>query len=100
MDFIIAFIQLSLFVVFLFTLKCEVSKKHSDAILLVSIRTFVMCASSVLFFMLFDIKYHNSMFLILMFILTVFGILYATFKTVSSNTIKYQKGMYNDLSRR
>ena len=45
MDFVIAFSQLLLAVIFMLTLKCELSKECSDSILYVCIRTFIMCSS-------------------------------------------------------
>ena len=42
MDFVIAFSQLLLAVIFMFTLKCELSKECSDSILYVCIRTFFL----------------------------------------------------------
>ena len=77
MDFVIAFSQLLLAVIFMFTLKCELSKECSDSILYVCIRTFIMCSSAISFFLLFEPKYHNLSFIIIAFIPIVVGILYS-----------------------
>ena len=77
MDFVIAFSQLLLAVIFLFTLKCELSKECSDSILYVCVRTFIMCSSAVSFFLLFEPKYHNISFILVAFISIVIGILYS-----------------------
>lgn len=52
MGYIIAFSQLLLFIVFIITLKCELSKNYTDSVLAVSARTLIMCLSSILFFIL------------------------------------------------
>ena len=77
MDFIIAFSQIVLTMIFLFTLKCELSKECSDSILYVCIRTFIMCSSAISFFLLFEPKYHSLSFIIIAFIPIVVGILYS-----------------------
>ena len=77
MDFVIAFSQLLLAVIFMFTLKCELSKECSDSILYVCIRTFIMCSSAISFFLLFEPKYHNLSFIIIVFIPIFVGILYS-----------------------
>ena len=77
MDFVIAFSQLLLAVIFMFTLKCELSKECSDSILYVCVRTFIMCSSAISFFLLFEPKYHNLSFIIIAFIPIVVGILYS-----------------------
>ena len=79
MDFVIAFSQLFLALIFMFTLKCELSKKCSDSILYVCIRTFIMCSSTISFFLLFETEYHNLSFIVIAFIPIVVGIFY--FKT-------------------
>lgn len=76
MDFVIAFSQLLLALIFLFTLKCELSKKCSDSILYVCIRTFIMCSSAISFFLLFEPKYHNLSFIVIALIPIVVGMLY------------------------
>ena len=77
MDFVIAFSQLLLAVIFLFTLKCELSKECSDSILYVCIRTFIMCSSAISFFLLFETEYHNLSFIIIIVsIPIVVGMLY------------------------
>ena len=77
MDFVIAFSQLLLAVIFMFTLKCELSKECSDSILYVCVRTFIMCSSAISFFLLFEPKYHNLSFIMTAFIPIVVGILYS-----------------------
>ena len=52
MDFVIAFSQLFLAVIFMFTLKCELSKECSDSIPYVCIRAFIMCSSAIAFFLI------------------------------------------------
>ena len=100
MEYIISLFQFTLFILFLVTLKCELSKHYSDSIVFVSIRTFVMCTSTITFFMLFDNKYHNLLFVSLVFVPIILGLLYTIITIISSNNIKYQKGIYNDFSRR
>ena len=99
MEYIIAFSQLVLFTLFLFTLKCELSKRYSDSIVFVSLRTFIMCASAIIFFMLFESKYHNLLSLTLLLVPTLLGTVYTILETLSTNKIKYQKGIYNDPHR-
>ena len=89
MDFVIAFSQLLLAVIFLFTLKCELSKECSDSILYVCIRTFIMCSSAISFFLLFEPKYHNLSFIIIVFIPIVVGILYSKTEIVKFNILKH-----------
>lgn len=89
MDFVIAFSQLLLAVVFLFTLKCELSKECSDSILYVCIRTFIMCSSAISFFLLFEPKYHNLSFIIIVFIPIVVGILYSKVEIGKFNILNH-----------
>ena len=77
MDFVIAFSQLFLAVIFMFTLKCELSKECSDSILYVCARTFIMCSSAISFFLLFETEYRNLSFIIIVFIPIIVGILYS-----------------------
>lgn len=93
MENIITFSQMILFVLFLFTLKCELSKLCSDSFVFVSIRTFIMCTSAIAFFMLFENKYHNFTFLAVVFIPIVSGLLYTALETLSPSMLKYQKGV-------
>lgn len=93
MDYIIALSQLILFAVFVFTLKCELSKNYSDSVVFVSIRTFIMCSSAITFFMLFEHKYQNVAFLALVFIPVISGLLYTTLEKISPTIFKYQKGI-------
>lgn len=89
MDFVIAFSQLLLAVIFLFTLKCELSKECSDSILYVCVRTFIMCSSTISFFLLFEPKYHNLSFIIIAFIPIVVGILYSKIEIGKFNILKH-----------
>ena len=89
MDFVIAFSQLFLAVIFMFTLKCELSKKCSDSILYVCIRTFIMCSSTISFFLLFETEYHNLSFIIIVSIPIVVGILYSKTEIGKFNILKH-----------
>ena len=89
MDFVIAFSQLLLAVIFMFTLKCELSKKCSDSILYVCIRTFIMCSSAISFFLLFEPKHHNLSFIIIVFIPIVVGMLYSKTEIGKFNILKH-----------
>ena len=89
MDFVIAFSQLLLAVIFMFTLKCELSKECSDSIPYVCIRTFIMCSSSISFFLLFEPKYHNISFFILAMIPIVVGITYLRIEVGKFNILKH-----------
>lgn len=68
MEYIIALSQLLLFIIFSYTLKCEVSKEYSDSLIPVSIRTFIMCTTAILFFVLFEKQYQTSLIFSLIFI--------------------------------
>ena len=89
MDFVIAFSQLLLAVIFMFTLKCELSKECSDSIPYVCIRTFIMCSSSISFFLLFEPKYHNISFFIIATIPIVSGIIYSRIEVGKFNILKH-----------
>lgn len=89
MDFVIAFSQLLLAVIFLFTLKCELSKECSDSILYVCVRTFIMCSSAISFFLLFEPKYHNISFILIAFIPIVVGIFYSKTEISKFNILKH-----------
>lgn len=89
MDIVIAFSQLLLAVIFLFTLKCELSKECSDSILYVCVRTFIMCSATISFFLLFEPKYHNLSFIIIAFIPIVVGIVYSKIEISKFNTLKH-----------
>ena len=95
MEYIIAFSQLVLFVIFFFTLKCELSKEYSDSFLFVSVRAFIMCASAIVFFLLFEKTYHNIAFLSVVFVPTLSGILYITLELVSPSKMKCKKENYD-----
>lgn len=89
MDFVIAFSQLLLAVIFMFTLKCELSKECSDSIPYVCIRTFIMCSSAISFFLLFEPKYHNISFFIIATIPIVSGIIYSRIEIGKFNILKH-----------
>ena len=89
MDFVIAFSQLFLAVIFMFTLKCELSKECSDSILYVCARTFIMCSSAISFFLLFEPEYHNISFFILAIIPIVVGIIYSRIEVGKFNILKH-----------
>ena len=89
MDFVIALSQLLLAVIFLFTLKCELSKECSDSILYVCVRTFIMCSSAISFFLLFEPKYHNISFILVAFITIVVGIFYSKIEICKFNILKH-----------
>lgn len=89
MDFIIAFSQIVLAMIFLFTLRCEVSKDCSDSVLYVCIRTFIMCSSAISFFLLFEPKYHNISFFILAIIPIVVGVMYSRIEIGKFNILKH-----------
>ena len=95
MEYIIAFSQLILFVIFFFTLKCELSKEHSDSFIFVSVRAFIMCASAITFFLLFEKTYHNITFLSVVFVPTLSGILYITLELMSPSKVKCKKEDYD-----
>ena len=89
MDFIIAFSQIILAIIFLFTLRCEVSKDCSDSFIFVSVRTFIMCSSAISFFLLFEPKYHNISFFIIAIIPIVSGIIYSRIEVGKFNILKH-----------
>ena len=89
MDFVIAFSQLLLAVIFMFTLKCELSKECSDSIPYVCIRTFIMCSSAISFFLLFEPKYHNISFFIIATIPIVSGLIYSRIEVGKFNILKH-----------
>ena len=89
MDFVIAFSQLLLAVIFMFTLKCELSKECSDSVPYVCIRAFIMCSSAISFFLLFEPKYHNISFFIIAMITIVAGIIYSRVEVGKFNILKH-----------
>ena len=89
MDFVIAFSQLFLAVIFMFTLKCELSKECSDSILYVCVRTFIMCSSTISFFLLFETEYHNLSFIVIAFIPTFVGIFYSKIEIGKFNILNH-----------
>ena len=89
MDFIIAFSQIILAMIFLFTLRCEVSKDCSDSIPYVCIRTFIMCSSAISFFLLFEPKYHNISFFIIAIIPIVIGVIYSRIAVGTFNILQH-----------
>ena len=89
MDFIIAFSQVILAIIFLFTLRCELSKNCSDSIPYVCARAFIMCSSAISFFLLFEPKYHNISFFIIAIIPIVSGIAYSRVEVGKFNILKH-----------
>lgn len=89
MDFIIAFSQIILAIIFLFTLRCEISKDCSDSIPYVCIRAFIMCSSAIAFFLLFEPKYHNISFFIITIIPIVSGLIYSRIEVGKFNILKH-----------
>ena len=89
MDFVIAFSQLLLAVIFLFTLKCELSKECSDSVLCVCVRAFIMCSSAIAFFLLFEPKYHNISFFIIATIPIVSGLIYSRIEVGKFSILKH-----------
>ena len=89
MDFIIAFSQIILAIIFLFTLRCEVSKDCSDSVLYVCVRAFIMCSSAIAFFLLFEPKYHNISFFIIAAIPIVVGVIYSRIEVGKFNILKH-----------
>ena len=98
MEYIIAFSQLILFVIFFFTLKCEMSKHCSNSFLFVSVRAFIMCASAIAFFLLFEKTYLNINFLSVVFVPTLSGILYITLEVISPSNTKCKKEDYDSFT--
>ena len=98
MEYTIAFSQLILFVIFFFTLKCEMSKYCSDSFLFVSVRAFIMCASAIAFFLLFEKTYHNIAFLSTVFVPILSGILYITLEVISPSNTKCKKEDYDSFT--
>ena len=95
MDYFITLSQLILLVIFTFTLRCEMSKYCSDSFLFVSVRAFIMCASAIAFFLLFEKTYHNITFLSVVFVPTLSGILYITLELMSPSKVKCKKEDYD-----
>jgi hypothetical protein len=95
MEYIIAFSQLILFVIFFFTLKCELSKQYSDSFIFVSVRTLIMCSSAIAFFLLFEKTYHNIIFLSTVFVPILSGILYITLELISPSSTRCKKEDYD-----
>ena len=67
------------------------SKHCSDSFVFVSVRTFIMCASAIAFFLLFEKDYHNITFLTVVFVPILSGILYITLEVMSPSKVKYKK---------
>ena len=95
MEYIIAFSQFILFVIFFFTLKCELSKQYSDSFIFVFVRTLIMCSSAIAFFLLFEKTYHNIIFLSVVSVPTLSGILYITLELMSTSKVKCKKEDYD-----
>ena len=71
------------------------SKYCSDSFVFVSVRAFIMCASAIAFFLLFEKTYHNITFLSVVFVPTLSGILYITLELMSPSKMKCKKEDYN-----
>ena len=95
MQYFIILAQLILLVIFVFTFRCEMSKSCSDSFVFVSVRAFIMCASAIAFFLLFEKTYHNITFLSVVFVPTLSGILYITLELMSPSKVKCKKEDYD-----
>ena len=95
MQYFIILSQLILLTIFAFTLRCEMSKHCSDSFVFVSVRAFIMCASAIAFFLLFEKTYHNITFLSVVFVPTLSGILYITLEIMSPSKVKCKKEDYD-----
>ena len=95
MEYFIILSQIILLAIFTFTLKCELSKEYSDSFVFVSVRAFIMCASAIAFFLLFEKTYHNITFLSVVFVPTLSGILYITLELMSPSKVKCKKEDYD-----
>ena len=95
MDYFITLSQLILLTIFVFTFRCEMSKYCSDSFVFVSVRAFIMCASAIAFFLLFEKTYHNITFLSVVFVPTLSGILYITLEIMSPSKVKRKKEDYD-----
>ena len=95
MQYFIILSQLILLAIFTFTLRCEMSKHCSDSFVFVSVRAFIMCASAIAFFLLFEKTYHNITFLSVVFVPTLSGILYITLGIMSPSKVKCKKEDYD-----
>ena len=71
------------------------SKYCSDSFLFVSVRAVIMCASAIVFFLLFEKTYHNITVLSVVFVPTLSGILYITLELMSSSKMKCKKEDYD-----
>ena len=67
------------------------SKYCSDSFLFVSVRAFIMCASAIAFFLLFEKTYHNITFLSVVSVPTLSGILYIVLELMSPSKMKRKK---------
>ena len=95
MDYFITLSQLILLTIFTFTFRCEMSKYCSDSFVFVSVRAFIMCASAIAFFLLFEKTYHNITFLSVVFVPTLSGILYITLELMPPSKMKCKKEDYD-----
>ena len=95
MQYFIILSQLILLTIFAFTFRCEMSKYCSDSFVFVSVRAFIMCASAIAFFLLFEKTYHNITFLSVVFVPTLSGILYITLEIMSPSKVKCKKEDYD-----
>ena len=74
------------------------SKHCSDSFVFVSVRAFIMCASAIAFFLLFEKTYHNITFLSIVFVPTLSGILYITLEVISPSNTKCKKEDYDSFT--
>ena len=74
------------------------SKYCSDSFVFVSVRAFIMCASAIAFFLLFEKTYHNITFLSVIFVPSLSGILYITLELMSSSKVKCKKEDYGSFT--
>lgn len=95
MQYFIILSQIILLTIFTFTFRCEMSKHCSDSFVFVSVRAFIMCASAIAFFLLFEKTYHNINFLSVVFVPTLSGILYITLELMSPSKVKCKKEDYD-----
>ena len=71
------------------------SKYCSDSFVFVSVRAFIMCASAIAFFLLFEKTYHNITFISVVFVPILSGILYITLELMSPSKMKCKKEDYD-----
>jgi hypothetical protein len=100
MQYFIILSQLILLIIFLLTLKCEVSKHCSDSWIFVSIRTLIMCVTSIVFCLLFESNHLSVTSVSLGIIATVVGAFYVLLETIYPSRNENNKEVYNDCIER